>query len=138
MKKTDNQVMTQGTLEERIERVLESDMLTARDLDDNAVIEYYLDLRELVSDLLTEVKAQQKELDFQSSINRYNGHILELYKNAKKDRPSVRVGYAHETASKRAKQRRGEFSVTRQPSKQVGKIDLNEFKETLKKEIVDC
>ena len=79
MKKTDNEVMTQGTLSERINRVLESDMLVARDLDGNAVAEYYLDLRELVADLLQEIKDQQKELSFQSNINTHNSRMLELY-----------------------------------------------------------
>ena len=124
MKKTDNEVMTQGTLSERINRVLESDMLVARDLDGNAVAEYYLDLRELVADLLQEIKDQQKELSFQSNINTHNSRMLELYQKNREDKPLIRIGYEHETASRRAKSRREEFSITSHESKQVGKIDL--------------
>tara|TARA_R110000796_G_scaffold10289_2_gene34336 strand:+ start:2008 stop:2400 length:393 start_codon:yes stop_codon:yes gene_type:complete len=129
MRKTDNEMMTTGTLEERIARVVEGNMLTARELDGNTVEEYYLDLRELVADLLTEVKAQQKELDFQSSVNRYNGHILELYKNTKKDKVHIRIGYDHEHIAKQAKKRREGFSILEPireaTAKKVGKIDLN-------------
>tara|TARA_R110002095_G_C4236002_1_gene238483 strand:+ start:236 stop:628 length:393 start_codon:yes stop_codon:yes gene_type:complete len=129
MRKTDNEVMTTGTLEKRIERVLEGDMLTARNLDGNAVAEYYLDLRELVADLLQEIKNQQKEINFQSRLNSNNSRVLEMYQNDREDKPSIRIGYEHETASRRAKDRRGEFSILEPireaTAKKVGKIDLN-------------